>query len=1090
MASVEPISLPQSTSPAVSCSGGGPADTRDSPPAGHPIVLSALFLACLAFLLASFPARNSDLWMSLARGRAIVGGAWSAASSSWLYDVLCYGMYSLFGGTALVIGKALVVVVLGLVLFRLCGIDRGWWLPAVCSTLALLAMSTRLALQPATVSYLFLALTLWFLQDRKARSGQLLDWRLLILFVAWANMDRWFLLGLATVALVYLGRLVDAIRGEESKTKEVNESQATVTKRRITAEEGVVLAGRLAISVAVLTAACLINPAHFRALARVGELVSAGSGDPSAVASGLTSPFQEAYLMRFRFSPAGLAYYPLLGLGLLSFIALLPRWSAERLFPWLGLAALSVLQVRTIGFFAVVCGPVMAWNLREVIALRFKAQTPSARAGLAVGRMMTVLAGIALIVFAWPGRLQAPPFEPRRWGLDLPRSLELGAQTIQQWRKEGKLVPDSSLLHLRAESANAFAWFAPEEKGVVDPILVKGLHELKDGLEQWRERMRSKKVAYVVLYGSDRGQVIGDLTRLLEDPGQWPLLYVKGGVAIFGWRDPDRQGEGDPFGALEVEYHRTAFGPGKDEKVPRDLAAREPEARQWWHAFWKPMPPPSVDREEATLRLIQAEVLRSGALPRHLRDWDASLSAALVAASGAWQGPGASGPAALVDGLVRLVILRPQLPGQDVPPDRLPVLDRVAMHFQRNFILFNDQCPPAVLYLAVRAARRSLAVNPNDAGTYLVLGETYLRFLQATRDRMWGQLFGELLQLRRAQASTALNQAVALQPDLIQAHASLAWLYEEMGYFDLRLQHLRMYQQLRLKAGPRDGEGAERFRDEQSALRQELEKLVKAVEKREDEYLVAASGRPLLERAIIAKRKGLAGKARDMLLESIVTNFGPDGMAMELELMLHTGRARDVWEWTGPEQKAMLGPERYHMLRCLALAATGDYARAEEECTQLNEEEVARLGGRGKVGNRDVMALLVGQAVLDEQPSAKSWAEGLVRSIIHNFMFLPRLDSQAGEVRKQANRNVLRGLLFVEEGEIVEAEIAFRDALDVWKDRTTAASGASLDFNSRHIAQAYLSALESAAVGPIDKETGRQGDKETRRNPDKKSEGN
>src|SRR5262249_13691388 len=113
----------------------------------------------------------------------------------------------------------------------------------------------------------------------------------------------------------------------------------------------------------------------------------------------------------------------------------------------------------------------------------------------------------------------------------------------------------------------------------------------------------------------------------------------------------------------------------------------------------------------------------------------------------------------------------------------------------------------------------------------------------------------------------------------------------------------------------------------------------------------------------------------------------------------------------------------------------------------------------------------------------------LVRSIIHNVMFLPRLDSQGGELRKQANRNVLRGLLLVEEGEVVEAEIAFRDALDVWKDRATAASGAGLDFNSRHIAQAYLSMLEAATPRRQDKETERRGDRETRRQGDRETEG-
>jgi len=45
-------------------------------------------------LLASFPARNSDLWPHLAAGRRLARGEWppdARAASSWLYDLVCYG---------------------------------------------------------------------------------------------------------------------------------------------------------------------------------------------------------------------------------------------------------------------------------------------------------------------------------------------------------------------------------------------------------------------------------------------------------------------------------------------------------------------------------------------------------------------------------------------------------------------------------------------------------------------------------------------------------------------------------------------------------------------------------------------------------------------------------------------------------------------------------------------------------------------------------------------------------------------------------------------------------------------------------------
>jgi hypothetical protein len=326
---------------------------------------------------------------------------------------------------------------------------------------------------------------------------------------------------------------------------------------------------------------------------------------------------------------------------------------------------------------------------------------------------------------------------------------------------------------------------------------------------------------------------------------------------------------------------------------------------------------------------------------------------------------------------------------------------------------------------------------------------------------MWGSTMGEIIQLRRAQAITALNQAIALRPDLTQAHGLLAGLYGEMRYLDLSLKHLRNYQELREKEGPGDPARAEAFREEQTLLQREIQSLGKRVEKREDEYMVGAAGRPVLERAMLAIRKELAGKARDMLLESHVTAFGPQGMVLELELLLQSGRARDVGEWMGAEVKAMMRPDQFHELRCLALAATGEYARAEEECTQLTREMVSRLGGRGSFGFRDVMSLLIGQAVLDNQPAGKNWPELFVRSAVSKE-FRRRVLQYADDLRRGAKAKVLRGLLCLEEGEVVEAELDFREALDLWGSTASADSGRGLDFSGRDAAEGYLQLLESA----------------------------
>jgi tetratricopeptide (TPR) repeat protein len=995
-----------------------------------------LLVAVLAFLLASFPARNSDLWLHLARGRLLAGGDSSALADnpSWLCDLLGYGLYSALGGTGLVLAKALLVVALALVLLHLSRAGAGWWVPAFCTALALLAMSARLLLQPATVSYLLLALGLALVRDRGAapsrRSSLLPPWSLLVLFAVWVNADGWFVLGLGTLALVALGSVLDdAVGGAPGGW-----ARSFL---------------RWGCWLALAAGACLLNPAHVFAFVLPPELASLGPPPWSAARTGaVTSPFQAAYFANLGWSPAALAYFPLLGLSLLSFFPTLPRWHWRRFLPWLGLAVLSAWQVRVVPFFAVVAGPTLAWNLQEFLARDREPgllRRPAWRGAVLAGRALTAALVGGLVVCAWPGWLQAPPFEPRRWDVELAASLEQGAAATRDWLREGRLGDEPRGLHLSAEAANAFAWFCPEEQGVRDDRLAAAFRGEPGAPADRAARMRALGINHVIVYDTDRGRLFATMGRLLEEPQRWPLLYGKGSLMVFGWRDPS--GAADPFRGWQVDLDRLAFHPTDDQRAPRRPADRGPAVRPAWEAFWKPARPRPLDQEEATLHLFHAEALRRLAPPRHLALWEASASAGLVAAAGGWAGPGA-----LLDAHLRLTFLRPRVPEPGARFDTLPPPDGLVYVVQQSFTRQRDDTSAALLYLAVRAARRALAVNPDDAQAYLVLGESYLRLLHDTRERVWAEQVSELAQLRRVQASTALNQALTLKPDFAQAHLSLTRLYGEMGYLDLTLEHLTAY----LKHVP----GRPRERD---AYEEQLGPLSREVRKREDRYTLASSGLPVLGRAFKALQLGLAGKARDLLLESNVAAFGERGMALELELLLRTGRAREVREWTGPEQKEVLGAS-YHWLRAQALAASGEYAQAQEEWGLLTRTLGAGPQGQEPEQAREVIALLAGQRVLDEQLGGRSVPD-LLRRVFDRSEFRKRVAGLGQGLRREADLGVLRGLLLLEEGDADEAEIAFRQALTVWKDAAAAGSGAGLDFNSRGLAQGYLGLLQSAPVG-------------------------
>ena len=181
----------------------------------------------LAFLLASIPVRNSDFWMHLGTGRLLAQGQYHFgvdpfsytstaywANHAWLYDLVVYGLVHAAGGpesetagAVLVVIKALLVALLAWVMLQIRRPGSSLWIPAVCTILALFAMSLRLLLQPALISLVFLGLTLYVLQ----RPRLAVYWLLVPLFVLWVNMDSWFVLGPITVALYLLGQLLQQL---------------------------------------------------------------------------------------------------------------------------------------------------------------------------------------------------------------------------------------------------------------------------------------------------------------------------------------------------------------------------------------------------------------------------------------------------------------------------------------------------------------------------------------------------------------------------------------------------------------------------------------------------------------------------------------------------------------------------------------------------------------------------------------------------------------------------------------------------------------------------------------------------------------
>src|SRR5262245_39802859 len=143
---------------------------EESPPLPRGVVSVDLVLCgltlILAGLLASVPARSSDVWLHLAAGRGLFDGTYRFGTDpfshtsagtfwvnhDWLYDVLTLGLFRAVGGSGLVIAKSLLAVALAFVLVRMGRAGRALWMPAVGATLTVLVIGPRLFLNPMMAS--------------------------------------------------------------------------------------------------------------------------------------------------------------------------------------------------------------------------------------------------------------------------------------------------------------------------------------------------------------------------------------------------------------------------------------------------------------------------------------------------------------------------------------------------------------------------------------------------------------------------------------------------------------------------------------------------------------------------------------------------------------------------------------------------------------------------------------------------------------------------------------------------------------------------------------------------------------------------
>ncbi len=698
-----------------------------------------------------------------------------------------------------------------------------------------------------------------------------------------------------------------------------------------------------------------------------------------------------------------------------------------------------------------------------------------------------------LLVVAWPGWLQAGPHEPRSWTVEPEPSLRRAAEEIRTWRREGRLDRDSLCFNFSPDIAAYFAWFCPEEKGFLDGRLtpfpnrtlddyLSVRRDLTASSEEGEASVRSRavlreyKVDHVVLYDPDPDRLTPALKRLFARPTEWPLLYSDGRTAIFGWRDPEATGP-DRFGSLVSEFERRAYQPTEADRAPEAWPGRHPDPGQWYDPFVKRRPRRSLDRDEAGVRLIHFDTLAAGAEGRHLLAWRGATIASIVgaAASSSDAGAGMFDPVAgMFDLTLRLrlsgaITPRPQA-GQKNPPS---IFDVAGVELSKRYAVGQSDAPAGLLFIAIRAARRALRDNPDDANAYFVLGEAYTRLLHQTSERLWSQSFPVMSRLRRVQASRGRLQPAQLELKpgiLIQAHLSLIRLYSELGYLDLWLKHARLVVEYTRSAGPHPDETRNQFEERLKDLEESLtiEPLAKEVAHLLDVY-DDQLGEPQQvsdRRRLRSMQQGLAEKALEVLLAADVAAFGGEGVLLEMRLLLDTGRVREVRGWLDPSYRneSQLGRQAYDDLHLQMLAATGDYLAVDELLAEAASAP-SPLGGMGPSGTlpaASVMGLSVADMVLHAESSDGVFDMGL-RTAHSWFDFLLRLQFATVQAAQRADLFALRGLLALEWGEWERARTSLSDAISI---RGGSGDARGVPFSARPMAEGYLRSPEGVPMSP------------------------
>lgn len=442
----------------------------------------AVLVLIAAFLIGSFSARNSDFWYHIAAGRLIAEGKYTFGSDpfsymtegrtwvnhNWLWDRLAYQIFKSEPSGAWLVGiKAALFAVALFVLMLIRRPGGALWPWAVLAGLAALAGGPFVQLRPFALNPLFVALTLFILFRLDWKPG---SWRnpllLAVTFGLWANVDGCFILGPLSVALVFIGEL---IQNAIQKVRSPHEPFGPPPP----------VAG-LAKALVLGIAACMVNPHHVNVWQLPPEFAAglpvAGMMNDAELISAVLEPYAEPFYGNAGRGKNlnGAAYLILFLVSSLTMAFSFGRLRVGHLLMWLTFAYLSLHQWQFILPFSIVAAAISAayfnsWSSGIVLKTTAHPPTRVFLLGSGIGRILCAALAIVMVPAAWPGWLHpqsGSAANARRvsWDIDPDDGLVAAAQVIRGWRESGQLPADVRGFTPNVDFANYLAWYAPHER--------------------------------------------------------------------------------------------------------------------------------------------------------------------------------------------------------------------------------------------------------------------------------------------------------------------------------------------------------------------------------------------------------------------------------------------------------------------------------------------------------------------------------------------------------------------------------------------------------------------------------------------------